>query len=97
MPSRASTACTWKANVPETVWVRRPGAVQKRPHGRSAGTVCRKRLDRPHVLALGLEPFPAGREHGDSPGFPQQSFGDARDARRDVLTVVEHQQQLQVP
>ena len=63
--------------------------VQEQLHRGSPGTGRRERPDRPYVLAVDLEAFPAGRQQDDVAGLPQQPLGKDRDGMRDVLAVVQ--------
>ena len=74
--------------------VSRAGPVQEQPDGRSAGPADRERPDLPHVLTVNLEPLPAGRQQRDVTGLFQQPLGEDGGGLRDVLAVVQDEQQV---
>ena len=76
--------------------VRRAGPVQEQPDGGSAKTAHRERPDLPYVLTVNLEPLAAGRQEGDVAGLFQQPLGEDGGSLRDVLTVVQDEQQVPV-
>ena len=52
--------------------------------------------DLPHVLAVNLEPFPARRQQRDAAGLFEQPLGEDGGRLRDVLAVVQDEQQVPV-
>jgi hypothetical protein len=76
--------------------VRRAGPVQEQPDGRSAKTAHREWPDLPYVLTVNLEPLAAGRQEGDVAGLFQQPLGEDGGSLRDVLAVIQDEQQVPV-
>ena len=74
--------------------VRRAGPVQEQPDRWSAETAHRERPDLPDVLTVNLEPLAAGRQEGDVAGLLQQPLGEDGGSLGDVLTVIQHKQQV---
>ena len=74
--------------------VRRARPVQEQPDGRSAGPARRERTDLPHVLTVNPEPLSARCQQGDVTGLFQQPLGEDGDGLRDVLAVVQDEQQV---